>query len=216
PLGQDTNVKTRFATAVAAPATVAVDPLRTHAAENQEQPIAKVYGYIYITDRDEGLVVSTAAPLLDGNPRNNFLKRAAAFNPGGALTRSVNLAIAGNYAYVLCAKGLVVVDITDPVAPKIAGQVDAPAIRDPRAIAVQFRYAFVTDGEGLKVVDVTNPARPRLGPNATIRIDSATGLYVARTYAYVASGPQGLTIVDLEKPEQPRADQVFDASGALN
>src|SRR4029077_6424876 len=33
PLGQDTNVKTRFATAVAAPATVAVDPLRTHAAE---------------------------------------------------------------------------------------------------------------------------------------------------------------------------------------
>jgi hypothetical protein len=216
PLGQDTNVKTRFATAVAAPTTLGVDPVRTHAAENQEQPIARVYGYIYITDRDEGLVVSTAAPLLDGNPRNNFLKRAAAFNPGGLLNGAVNLALAGNYAYVLCARGLVVVDVSDPVAPKVAAQIDAPAIRDPRAIAVQFRYAFVTDGEGLKVVDVTNPTRPRLVQNATVRIDSANGLYVARTYAYVASGPKGLTIVDIEKPEQPRVDQVFDAAGAMN
>jgi len=216
PIGQDTNVKTRFATAVAAPTTLGVDPVRTHAAENQEQPIAAVYAYIYITDRDEGLVVSTAAPLLDGNPRNNFLKRAAAFNPGGLLNGAVNLTLAGNYAYIVCAKGLVVVDLTNPVQPKVAGQIDAPAIRDPKAVAVQFRYAFVTDAEGLKIVDVTNPARPRLVQNSTVRIDSANGLYVARTYAYVASGSKGLTIVDIEKPEQPRIDQTFDAGGAMN
>jgi len=216
PLGQDTNVKTRFATAVAAPATVAVDPLRTHAAENQEQPIAKVYGYIYITDREEGLVVSTAAPLLDGNPTNNFLKRAAAFNPGGLLNGAVNLTIAGNYAYIVCARGLVIVDVSDPIAPKLAGQVAAPAVRDPRSIAVQFRYAFITDADGLKVVDVTMPTRPRLVQGATVRIDSANGLYVARTYAYVASGSKGLTIVNVERPEQPRVDQVFDAAGTIN
>jgi hypothetical protein len=216
PIGQDTNVKTRYATAVASPTTLGVDPVRTHAAENQEQPIAKVYGFIYITDREEGLVVSTAAPLLDGNPRNNFLKRAAAFNPNGLLNGAVNLTIAGNYAYIVCTKGLVVVDITDPVAPKLAGQVDAPAIRDPKAVQVQFRYAFVTDADGLKVVDITQPARPRLVQNATVRIESANGLYVARTYAYVASGAKGITVVDVEKPEQPRVDQVFDANGAIN
>jgi hypothetical protein len=49
-----------------------------------------------------------------------------------------------------------------------------------------------------------------------VRIDSAKGLYIARTYAYVASGSKGLTIVDIEKPEQPRVDQTFDAGGALN
>jgi LVIVD repeat-containing protein len=161
-------------------------------------------------------VISTAAPLLDGNPRNNFLKRAAAFNPGGLLNGAVNLTLAGNYAYIVCARGLVVVDLTNPVAPRVAGQIDAPAIREPRAVAVQFRYAFVTDADGLKVVDVTNPARPRLVPNATVRIESASGLYVARTYAYVASGSKGLTIVDVEKPEQPRIDQTFDAGGAMN
>jgi hypothetical protein len=209
-------VKTRYATAIAAPSTLAVDPLRTHDALNQEQPIAKVYGYVYITDREEGLVMSTAAPLLDGNPSNNFLKRAAAFNPDGLLNGAVNLAIAGNYAYVLCAKGLVVVDVTDPVNPKMAGQVAAPSIRDPRAIAVQFRYAFITDADGLKVVDITKPAAPRLVEGATLRMESASGIYVARTYAYIASGSRGISIVDVERPEQPKVDQMFNAGGAIN
>ena len=46
--------------------------------------------------------MSTAATLLDGNPSNNFLKRASAFNPDGRLRGASNLAIAGNYAYILC------------------------------------------------------------------------------------------------------------------
>ena len=216
PLGQNLSIKMRDATAVAAPSTLAVDPLRTHAAENQEQPISATYAYIYLTDREEGLVLSTAGTLLDGNPTNNFLQRAATFNPDGLLDGAVNLAIAGNYAYVLCAKGLVIVDITDPLKAKVAGQVNAPGIRDPRAVSVQFRYAFVTDGDGLKVVDITKPTAPRLVTTATVPIASANGLYVARTYAYVASGAKGLTIVDVEKPEQPRIDQTFDAQGAIN
>ena len=216
PIGQDTTVKTRFATALAAPSTLAVDPARNRAAENQEQPISPVYAYIYIADREEGLVMSTAATLLDGNPSNNFLKRAAAFNPDGVLNGAVNLAIAGNYAYVLCARGLVIVDISNPLSPKVASQINAPQVLGPRSIAIQFRYAFVTDAEGLKVVDITVPTRPRLVAGATIPLPQANGVYVARTYAYVASGAKGLTIVDVENPERPRLDQTFNAGGALN
>jgi len=98
----------------------------------------------------------------------------------------------------------------------VASQIDAPDIRQPRAVAVQFRYAFVTDADGLKVVDVTIPEQPRLVGAATVPIAHAGGLYVARTYAYVASGPDGLTIVDVERPERPRIDQRFTADGALN
>jgi hypothetical protein len=39
---------------------------------------------------------------------------------------------------------------------------------------------------------------------------------VARTYAYIADGPDGLAIVDVENPERPRLDQIFNANGALN
>jgi hypothetical protein len=161
-------------------------------------------------------VLSTAATLLDGNPTNNFLTRAAAFNPGGLLKGAVNLTIAGHYAYVLCDRGLVIVDIADPLKPAVAAQIGAPEVHEPRAIAVQFRYAFVTDADGLKVIDVTTPEHPRPVPAATVPIAHAVGLYVARTYAYVAGGPGGLTIVDVERPEQPRIDQTFTADGALN
>lgn len=213
PLGQRTRVGTRHATAVAAPSTLAVDPARSRRAENQEQPIHPLYAYIYITDLEEGLVLSTAATLLDGNPGNNTLQRAAAFNPDGRLRGARNLAIAGNYAYIVCDRGLVIVDINTPLTPRIVSEI---AMNRPTAVAVQFRYAFVTDSEGLKVVDVTMPERARLVQAATIKIADARNIYVARTYAYVAAGAQGLVIVDVERPEAPRIDQTFTADGALN
>lgn len=214
PIGQDTNVRTRDATAVAAPSTLAVDPTRIRLQENQEQPVHPVYGYIYITDRQEGLVLSTAAILLDGNPLNNFLERAATFNPDGILDGAVNIELAGHYAYILCDRGLVIVDLDDPLNPRVAGQVTD--LRDPRAMAIQFRYAFVTDADGLQVIDVTEPERPRKVDGAGVDIDDAHGLYVARTYAYVAAGADGLVIVDVERPEAPRIDQTFTADGAIN
>ncbi len=75
---------------------MAVDPLRTRVPENQEQPIALMYGFLYVTDAEEGLIVvgdpdlkakrPGVLTLLDGDPTNNFLKRATTFNPGGALS----------------------------------------------------------------------------------------------------------------------------------
>jgi hypothetical protein len=47
-------------------------------------------------------------------------------------------------------------------------------------------------------------------------LKNAQRLYVARTYAYVANGPEGLAIIDIENPEKPKLYQMFNASGALN
>ena len=47
-----------------------------------------------------------AATLLDGDPLNNYLKRARpTFNPDGALNDANNITIAGNYAYITTAQG---------------------------------------------------------------------------------------------------------------
>jgi hypothetical protein len=216
PLGQDLTVKTRNATAVAAPSTLAVDPARLRLPENEEQPIHLSYAFIYITDLEEGLVMSTAATLLDGNPTNNFLERAGTFNPEGRLKGARNLAVAGNYVYIVCDRGLVIVNISDPLKPTIAGEIPAPGINRGTAVAIQFRYAFITDADGLKVVDITRPEQPRLVTAATQKIADARNVYVARTYAYVAAGKQGMVIVDVERPEQPRIDQTFDANGTMN
>jgi hypothetical protein len=211
--GQKFWVKTKYATSVAAPTTLAVDPARTRLKENEEQPIHPLYGYLYVVDKYEGLILVNAATLLDGDPLNNYLKRVLTFNPGGALNDANNITIAGNYAYITTAQALVIVSINDPLNPRVVNRI---ILKDPRSVAIQFRYAFVVDGEGMKVVDVTLPEQARLVEGAFVPLAHAHDVYVARTYAYVANGKDGIAIIDVEQPERPRLDQMYTAEGKLN
>ena len=155
PLGQRFYVPTKFATAVATPTTLGVDPLRSQLKENEEQSMHLLYGFLYVADKYEGLVIigdpnlKSKSPgvgtLLDGNPSNNFLKRALAFNPEGKLNGARRITIAGVYAYILCDRGLVVVNLDNPLQPRVTAEIGEPFLKDARGIAVQFRYAFVVD-----------------------------------------------------------------------
>jgi LPXTG-motif cell wall-anchored protein len=233
PLGQKFYVKTKYATAIASPSTMAVDPTRPHRPENEEaiyrddkQGIHLLYAFLYATDKEEGLIVignppgdkngTGVATLLDGNPTNNFITRAKTFNPNGILNGAVNITIAGVYAYISCDRGVVVVSLDNPLEPRIVAEIGAPYVKNPRAVAVQFRYAFVVDSEGLKVIDVTFPEQPRVADRAIVRLGDARGIYVARTYAYIAAGKDGLAVVDVERPEEPKLDQMYTANGEIN
>lgn len=241
--GQRFWVKTKYATAVAAPTTLAVDPARWRVKAdgtmtdpvsagrltgearkqlvNEEQRIHPLYAYLFVADKYEGLIMVNAATLLDGDPLNNYLKRAldparfpgGAFNPDGALSNANNITIAGAYAYVTTAQGLVIVSINDPLNPRVVNRL---SLKNPRAAAIQFRYAFVVDEEGLKVIDVTIPEQARIIEGAAVSLADARDVYVARTYAYVAGGKDGVAIIDVEQPERPRLDQMYNAEGKLN
>src|ERR1051325_1839008 len=113
---------------------------------NEEQPIHPMYAYLYVVDREEGLILVNAATLLDGDPLDNYLKRATLtvdgqqtdhFNPSGVLTGANNITIAGTFAYITTGKGLVVVDIDDPTSPRVVKVIGEPLLRHPRSIAVQ-------------------------------------------------------------------------------
>ncbi len=226
PLGQRFFVPTKNAVAVASPTTLAVDPLRQRLPENEEQPIHLLYGFLYVADREEGLVVignpdlKSSSPgvgtLLDGNPANNFLKRALAFNPNGVLSGARRITIAGTYAYILTDKALVVVDLDNPLAPRITATIGAPELDNPRGIAVQFRYAFVVDHYGLKTLDVTDLAHPKMTEKGRVATGDARNVYVARTYAYVADGEYGVAVVNVENPEAPVLEQEFGGNGQKN
>ncbi|HEX6044703.1 MAG TPA: hypothetical protein VFZ22_09470 [Pyrinomonadaceae bacterium] len=209
--GQKFWVKTKYAAAVAAPTTLAVDPARTRRPENEEQPIHPLYAYLYVADKYEGLILVNAATLLDGDPLNNYLKRARpAFNPDGALNNANNITIAGNYAYITTDKALVIVNINDPLNPRLVKTIN---FNHPRAVAIQFRYGFVVDTDGLKVIDLSSAS---LVEGAFVPLEDAHDVYVARTYAYVANGKHGVAIVDVEQPEHPRLDLQYNANGQLN
>jgi hypothetical protein len=227
PLGQRLYVKSKYATSVCSPSTLAIDPTRPRDPANKEQAIHPLYAYLYLTDAQEGLIVignplgekrnrPGVATLLDGDPENNFLKRALTFNPGGLLKGARHMALHGRHAYVSCDAGVVVLDLENPLAPRHVTTLSS--FSRPRKVAFQFRYAFVLDDRGLHVVDVTDVGKPEVhgtGGPPVIPIADARDIYISRTYAYVAAGPEGLMIADVERPEQPKLVQKYTADGKL-
>jgi hypothetical protein len=216
PLGQDTHVASKNATCMALPTNQSIAPLRNTAqirADNQEQGFHPIYNYAVVTDSEEGLILVDVNPLTDGDPRNNFLKRAVTWNPGNLLKGARHVTLGGHYAYIAADAGLVVVDLNDPLKPR---HVTTLALPDVRASALQFRYLFVTDARGLEVVDVSRLEHPVIVAGATVPLADARRVYVARTYAYVAAKKDGLVIVDVKQPEHPKVYQAFNAAGALN
>ncbi|MBL8338212.1 MAG: hypothetical protein JNM97_15695, partial [Rhodoferax sp.] len=209
PLGQNTHIASGNATCVALPTNQPIAPQRNTGelmrVTNQEQAFHPIYHYAFISDSREGLIVVNVDTLADGEPRNNFLKRAATWNGEGAsrgvLDGARHITIGGRYLYISAAQGLVIVDVDDPLKPRWVATVP---LQDARASALQFRYLWVTTAQGLELVDVTTPQRAQHVPSARVALADARKVYVARTYAYVAAGAEGLVIVDVERPRQPR------------
>lgn len=217
PLGQSTRIKSTNATCVALATTQPVHPSRGVSElmqeVNLEQKMHAIYRYAFITDSVEGLIAVDIDTLHDLEPRNNKLERALTWNENGVLNGARHISISGYWFYVATDRGVVVLNMDDPMAPKYVTTVDLP---DARATQRQFRYLFVTTGRGLEVVDVTQPDRPAVVPNAFVPLADAQKLHVARTYAYVAAAAQGLAIIDVTNPTQPSMYKMFNADGAIN
>lgn len=220
PLGHDAHIDTKKATCVALPTEQPIAPFKQekYGAElmfktNLEQPFHPLYKYAYVTDAEEGLIVFDNQTFQDGEPRNNFIERAATWNPGGVLNGASYLIVRGEYVYITTPKAVVVVNIDTPTSPRLVAEVP---MQGARYLDHQFRYLFVTNAQGLQIVDVTNPATPFIVEGASVPIADARNLHVARTYAYVAAGAEGLVIVDVKNPEAPTVYMRENLGGKMN
>lgn len=217
PLGQNTAIASKNATCLSLSTTQPVAPARNEGelmrGPNQEQPMHPVYKYAFITDAEEGLIATNIDTLSDGEARNNHLERALTWNENGVLNGARHIATAGATFYITTPTGVVILDLDDPLKPKLVKTI---AITDARASQVQFRYLFVTAKDGLHVVDITKPENAKLVVGAHLPLRNAQKLHVARTYAYIANGADGLAIVDVNNPERPTLYQMFNADGKIN
>ena len=208
-LGQNTNVPSASASCVALPTNQPIAPLRNSGdlmrITNQEQAFHPIYSYAFVADATEGLIVVNVDTLADGEPRNNFLSRAITWNGDAAhpavLSGARHITIGGHFLYITTSRGVVVIDVDNPLKPKWVAHVP---LKDARASALQFRYLWVTTGRGLELIDVTTPSLATLVESALMPMTDARKVYVARTYAYVAAGAEGLFIIDVEQPTRPR------------
>ena len=220
-LGYDARLESENATCVVLPTNQPIHPDRFDKDEatkklmmvdNQEQPWHPIYDFAFITDSVEGLILTDVNTFSDLEPRNNGVTRALTWNENGVLDGAKHLTIAGYYFYIAADAGIVVLNMNDPMNPKLESVLPFDGAE---ASALQFRYLFVTDRQGFHVVDATNMAQPKKVAGATIPLAEARRIYVARTYAYVAAGSEGLAIIDVERPDKPWVYMKYTADGRM-
>src|SRR3546814_9019914 len=137
-----------------------------------------IYRYAVITDSVEGLILVDIDTLADGEFRNNRLRRALTWNEGNVLAGARHITLAGSIAYVTTDAGLVVLDLTVPLQPKVTAQLP---LTDARASAIQLRYLWVTDAEGVKLFDVNDLTQPVAVALGTVPLADARNISLDRT-----------------------------------
>ena len=131
--------------------------------------------------------------------------------------------VAGTHVYVVCDAGLVVVDVDDPLKPKIVARSKPGELSGARALDLQLYYAFVADGEGLKVLDVSKLIRREPVEELEVvgryvdaeKLPEARSIYVSRGYGYLGGGPAGVVVLNLQRPREPRFELSFNAGGRI-
>jgi len=193
PLGQRTYVRTKYATSVTLPSTLGVDPLRSHQPENEEQPVSPIYAWVFITDREEGLVMTTVGTLLDGDPNNNFFdkEKIIRFNPDGKLTGAMHSFMAGTNLYVVGKNGLFVVGLRNDVleAPILAGELLS---------------GVAADVSRLKSSGTVNAAENSDGADSRrLLLKNPRAVGVQFRYGFVTDD-EGFKVLDLTEPTKPK------------
>lgn len=123
----------------------------------------------------------------------------------------------GNYLYCACAwsltgttgGGVVIVNVSNPVAPVVSGQYTHALLKGCEGIAVSGNYAYAVAGYGSNsffVIDISNPS----APSHVAHIQDFTYLngphevIIIGNYAYVSAiYYDGVTVVDISNPASP-------------
>ncbi|OIR12589.1 MAG: hypothetical protein BEU05_02855 [Marine Group III euryarchaeote CG-Bathy2] len=104
---------------------------------------------------------------------------------------------------------LAVVDISDPRAPRVVGNYEAPVgIFD---MTVAGDYVYLADGWGLRIIDVSDPEEPEV-EGTYITSNRTFGVDVVDDFAYVTDF-YGLRIINISDPTDPQEVGYNDTLG---
>jgi hypothetical protein len=125
---------------------------------------------------------------------------------------TLDIAVAGDHAFLAEDGWLRVIDIGDPAHPTLVGSCGSLGLT--RDVVVSGDHAYVAAGfSGLKVIDISNPASPAL-VGTYVTPDFAVGVTVSGKYAFVAGGASGLLVIDISDPTTPTLVGTCDTPGS--
>ncbi len=118
------------------------------------------------------------------------------------------IAVVGNYAYVLQLCDLVVLSVTDPATPVEMHRIKPPNDRCFDSITSSGTYVYLTasdysTGTILMVFDIVDPANPKLVGQYNDQ-DFFRIVEVSNNHAYLLSYSKGCLILDVSNPAEPK------------
>lgn len=142
------------------------------------------------------------------------------------LTSVQRISVNGSYLYAVCDSGtgtdaFKVVDITDPNNPiEVSSLTDGTNLLNTRYIDVQGTYAYVhcfnatAASNRFTIIDITDPVNPSVaGSVASANLDTAKGLVVSGTYAYLPLDGAKFTVVNITDPTVPAVISSLTVTG---
>jgi hypothetical protein len=125
---------------------------------------------------------------------------------------ALEIAVQGDYAYLACqTTGLVIVNISDPKNPVVAGICDTPG--GASGVSVSGNYAYLADGSyGMQIINISNPAAPVIVGNLPTGT-SAGNTAVQGNYVYLSVYNFGLLKVNVSNSTNPVIEKVYPGSG---
>jgi hypothetical protein len=157
-------------------------------------------GYAYVACGPDGLEVfdisNPAAPVLVGSYKASGYAWA--------------VTVAGSYAYVANGNSVLVVNVSNPGSPTLAGSVSTAA----KDVVVAGSYAYVAGGNVMQVVDVSNPSAPVL--RGALHVSNSYSIVRVRAQnatVYAAASAGGLITIDVSDPTNPVQRGQLTSSG---
>ncbi len=113
--------------------------------------------------------------------------------------------------------GLLILDVSDPSAPKkVSPDLGPPFVDGPvMALALREDYAYIGVGPRLVVVDVSDPKHLSVLGSTEVLPCKLTDIAVAGDHAFLASGRGGLRVLDFSDPGSPKEVGSFRPPGAI-
>lgn len=174
----------------------------------------------YVADLEGGLQIIDV-----GNPAHPYVvaNHPCSCSGGGSYGRYGTIFVSDGVAYVTFREAggfmrpdrkiLQMIDVSDPVHPATAGQVQVPL--NTETVYVSGGLAYVAGGVdvGVQIIDVSNPSQPStLGSCNTPGIPYE--ICVSGPLAYVADGDSGLQVLDVSDPVRPNILTSYTAAGS--
>ena len=112
------------------------------------------------------------------------------------------VAIEKDRLYALAGGKLCVLDISDPLNPRLLGSV--VGMDNHRQVVVEDGFAYVVSREtGLRIVDCTDPKSPRIRSRYD-SVEMATGVEVVGKTVFLSERIYGIEVVDVSDPDRPK------------